>query len=770
MSRLTRAKSFLLLAITIFIPTPGVALTLQERAWISQQGIIPYTFVESWPLDYRHNGEHYGLSRGYLDYIERKTGLKFKMANGENEQPLVISTVSGDMFPQAQRQHWLFTDSWLVSNALIISPKTMPVIRNLEEIAGKRVAIRAGTWYETWLRDHYPGIDILPLTHTREVFRAVAEGHADIALGNDLVMRPLLNRYYSHSLAVAGQLPELITGISMGVSTEMPELVSILNKTLASITAGESEKLFRRWVDNQQLGSPTAGVIVTHYRWELALFGALLLTLIAALRRALVLKRRAINSESMKTHFLAIMSHEIRTPMNALIAALELLRQPGSEQRKKEYIDLAFSSSRSLLSLLNDILDHCRLTQKLLVLEPDRFCARLLVEAIADCHRPAAQHKGLILRLNINRRAGEKWIEADAQRLRQIINNLLSNAIKFTEYGSVGLAVWLEETPDQQHRLRVTVSDTGIGIAPAAQKKLFHAWQQVDNSLTRQYDGSGLGLFICRELVELMQGEITCHSDIGQGASFSFAIPVRCYAPQAAEIAAPAWSRFPAGISVLVVEDHPANQQMLQAQLTQLGCDSEVAGDGSTALALLEEENYYDVILLDCNLPDQDGYTVARKIRALEKQREGDITPLIAISAMNDEQHHQRCHASNINEVLTKPVTLATLGQALSRYCQPVVTSVQKTSMMVADPDQLTEWLLDDIQAFTNAASVDDRSLMIHHIHRVKGVAQMYQLTELSEHATKLEDYLRSDSALGAEQLKLWQEKLTNSVFSAAHL
>lgn len=745
-------------------------LTAQELAWIAANRTIPYMFVTSWPLDYQQGDEHIGLSREYLDHLEKKTGLRFVVSDG-SRSPMLISSVSPSLLSDKEKQRWRFTPNWSASNALIVSGNSSTNIRSLEKLKGRRVAVRADTFYESWLREYHPEINLLSVAHTLDVFDAVIDGRADVGLGSDLVIRPLFNRYYSHQLSIAGQIPEMAAGIAMGVTPEHPELLSILHKSLANISARDSQAIFERWVKELKLGSPTFGVIVSHYHWQIALFIALVCSLILALRRAVLMKRKAIASESRKTEFLAMMSHEIRTPMNALIAALELLRLPVSEKRRQGYIELAFSSSQSMLALLNDILDHSKLSQQSMALELSRFSLRALVDSVCEGQRPAAGQKGLLLESLIDEPWRSMWVETDALRLRQIINNLLSNAIKFTATGSVTLSIGGECFRDHTCMLSVAVKDTGIGIPARAQAKLFDAWTQVDNSLARRYDGSGLGLYICRELAVLMRGAISCRSKPGQGTTFTLRIPVRqCAEVDATQDVHADLPRFVGGTSVLVVEDHPANQQMLGEQLRVLGCEVSLAEDGQSALNLLEEENYYDVILLDCNLPDQDGYSVAAAIRAREQVLSAPPVPIVAISAMNDTEHHLRCKTSGMDAVLSKPVCLSGLAQVLANWCRVDLTASALVPAQIQGGEQLENWLLQDMDGFSRAGERRDRAAMLHHIHRLRGVSAMYQLGELMTLAEKIEQALRAEQRQDDGDCLAWCEQLRQAVNAAVPL
>ncbi len=767
-----RLLSLLLLLAALCFSSLSLAnklpLSLDEQRWIADNPEIAYSFIASWPLDYAQDGEHIGLSRDYLDEISRLTGLRFILATRDRLEPRLISALAPTLLEPNQLTDWRFSQRWLSTGALVISHNSAGAVQSLDQLSGKRVAVRRDTFYESWLRHHRPDILLLPLDHTREVFEAVYDDRAEFGLGSDLVMRPLLYRFFSHKLAISGQIPELMAGISMGVKVQDPLLLSIINKALAAIPAERANKLYERWAGDLKLGYPTVGVIFSLYQWEIVAFIVLLLLLVFLLRRALYLRRQATASEQRKTQFLAMMSHEIRTPMNAVIASLELLNRPVTAAQHAQYLALAHSSAKSLLGLLNDILDHSKLSQKNIVLEHHAFALSELIDAVCDSYRPLAQQKDLALSTLISPNLESRWVEGDAHRLRQIINNLLSNAIKFTEKGRVTLTLDAEDFPDRTCMVSVAITDTGIGIAHESQHTVFDAWTQADNGAERHYDGSGLGLWICWQLAQLMRGSLECHSAPGAGSTFILRLPLRiCQAP--IKPVEPPLPKFSAGTSILLVEDHPAAQRMLSAQLHTLGCDVDWAENGQQALNLLEEENYYDLILLDINLTDISGYDVARRWRMIEKQRGNPPMPLVAISAMSDAAHHQQCQLSGIDGVLSKPIVLTALAECLTRWCSLDGVSRQAPTMPVLD-EQVLQWLMEDVEQFTHACQHLERQQMQHHAHRLRGAAQMYQLSQLACAAEQIENHLRADQPVTPQQADCWLSELKTAVTSEARL
>ncbi|MGY3177792.1 CheY-like chemotaxis protein [Ewingella americana] len=302
------------------------------------------------------------------------------------------------------------------------------------------------------------------------------------------------------------------------------------------------------------------------------------------------------------------------------------------------------------------------------------------------------------------------------------------------------------QTEGQDH-LTVDIIDTGIGIPDEAKRRLFIAWYQAESFTARHYGGSGLGLYICNELVNAMQGRLSMESQVGKGSRFTFTVPVEPYGltNSTQPIAEPVLPRFNHQISVLVVEDHPANQQVIAGQLDMLQCHYEMASEGEAAMNLLEDENYYVLILLDCNSPGRDGYQLTEDIRHLEQQRQLERTPIIAISALNSQAHYARCKLSGMDDVMTKPIVLPELADVLVKWCPEAASRAQYE--MRQEPEltlqpAMKSWLMQDLADFRRAAEAEDLRFMTYSIHRIKGGAQMYHLPDLAEYSADIERQL----------------------------
>lgn len=732
-------------------------LTEEERTWIAAHPTVHVAIEPDWkPMQYVEDGRVMGLASEYIDYIEHSTGLRFKpvpdtgvgqerIAKFQRGEVDVLPGVIQMFAPQSIIDAALFTNAYYTGATIVVTRKDSRAVFDLHRLDGRVAALKKDSSYESAIRALYPNVKILGTKTPEESLIAVLEGRADAAIDVAPALLPFLRRKYDEELYVSGGISRLPMELSMAVRRDLPILHRILDKALASLTADQIDEMVQRQLESATYGRPSLDVLLRYYGLQMALVLSGLLLIAGFAIHARQQRRLAIRSEKEKTMFLAVLSHEIRSPMNAILASMELLMQrtelPDESHR---LLAVASSGAENLLYLLDEVLDISKLEAGRLQLDLGPVDIMELTRSVVDLLALNAKD-GVELEL-IQEHPIEPHLMLDRFRVEQVLHNLISNAIKFTSEGGVTISIRLDPSPLPltKHQLHIRIVDTGIGIDSTSLERLFRPYAQASANTARKFGGTGLGLTICRQLLELMGGSIELLSEPGKGTLASVRLPCDTYiAPAHLQEQALSRQLFDVAATehpprVLLVEDTPANQAVLQAQLNVLGCRSTLAPDGDKALSALEQSTY-DIVLLDCDLPGISGYEVARQWRATESSCSLFPTPLVAISASSDEAHTTACFEAGMDGVLKKPIKLGKLRDALQLWTDMPLAHTDEEATFVTNDRAAIADLWNDLHALRAAVEMADMEDAAHWAHRLFGAFAVLEQSDMASLAQSME-------------------------------
>ncbi|RMF14915.1 MAG: response regulator [Gammaproteobacteria bacterium] len=761
-------------------PQGGDLLTPFERQWLEAHPNIRMAGHPHWPpFEMFDEEESYqGMVADYVRLVEERLGYTFSHVHfGSWTETLdalaerQIDAIASVAITPRREGRMLFTDTFFNFPIVMAVRDDMPFLGSLEELENERVAVVKDYATADYLLISHPNLNMQFVRSLEEGLLKLSNGEVDVLISNIPSISYLVNQLGLSNIKITGITPYTYE-VAMGVRTEWPILANILNKALASITEEEHEAIYKKWIRfsyEQRIdyalvwrivGVASLVVFIFLY-WNRKLSREVAERIRSeealrqsedklrqAMRHAEHLAEDAEAANRAKSEFLANMSHEIRTPMNAVIGYTELLENELTGERQRSYLEAIKKGSRALLTIINDILDLSKIESGKMHLEWLPVNPRRLIEDIAHIFSGRIQQKGLAFDVDIDPNLPETLL-LDEVRLRQILFNLMANAIKFTHEGRIRLAITATPNLDDPGHVELVISvkDTGIGIAPDQQQRIFHAFEQHEGQSNRQYGGTGLGLAITKKLVEMMNGEIGVVSQPGQGSRFEVrlhrvAVSDRPEIRQASSrpVKAPDF----APCTLLVADDIELNRSLLREHFKDTSVAIVEAVDGEQCVNLARRHKP-DLILMDLRMPRLDGRDA---IRLLKSDRRTRAIPVIALtgSALADEM--PRVRQLGFADALRKPVERSVLFAMVSRYLpQNEAKQARKSSHRNFTPkltraqlaDLLTGPVRDEWDALKDSGDLARIQAFVKHL---SDLARQAGDTELAEYAQRLQTAL----------------------------
>lgn len=648
--------------------------TSLERKWILEHNRIRVAVAQdngpvAW---FDESGQLRGIIADILTALRLRTGLVFEIQRYPGQRAALAAVkegkadlVAGGVQDDIWRADLITTRTWLYNSWVMVGRRT-----HAQASLNRAVVSLDGQSPDAWLRQQSAGLNVKAASW-RQGLERVVRGESDMMTMPLIVANALLDGKEYPSLHILASIDIDPMRYSFGASRQSWPLITILNKALINIPPEDLHALTRGGSAGN--GFTAVSAPSTSGGLLLLLCSAVMLLLVPIvwfcrrqqrlmkmLREA---KRHADEASQAKSAFLITMSHEIRTPVSAILGMLELvMKRPGDAQQNARSVQVAWDAAQSLLLLIGNILDVSRIEAGRLVLRPERVALRGLIEEAALLFEGMASRKGLTFVLEIDADI-QGDVLADRSRLRQILVNLAGNAIKYTDRGQVTLRVESAGKEDDYQLLRMDVEDTGPGIDEATRERLFQPFVQGDDRHVAQ--GSGMGLYICRSLAQMMGGSVVLHSEPGKGTRVTVMLRLPVMAALTSPGPQPQEEKHSGPLSVLVVDDNPAGRMLLIEQLRWLGHRASGAETSAQALASVEARQP-DAIITDCNMPGMNGFELVSLLVA----RWPEIA-IYGVTADARDVVREAGRKAGMRDCLFKPITLSVLSGLLGSVTAP---------------------------------------------------------------------------------------------------
>ena len=668
----------------------SINLTKDEIRFVEENSIIrigvdpdfvPFEFIDD-------DGAYKGIAADYLSLISKKTGLQFEVVKDLSWPEAYDMSLLGDidMLPAIgktsdREQYFIFSEPYYHFKRVMVTRDSNIYISGIEDLEGMTVAVQRNSSHHSYLLS-YSKINLSLYDSVEAALTAVATGSEEAFVGNLASTNYLIRSNGLTNLRFISFEAEKEQALYIAARKDLPELISIIDKALNTITESEKATINRQWIDLEQeidygpfiriasiIGSLVFVIMAVSFYWIVILRKEVEKRKLIQidLERA---KEDADEANNYKSSFLARMSHEIRTPLNAIIGMSYLLKKTSLNLTQIMYTDRITQASSTMLNLINDILDFSKIEAGKIELEVTSFSLEQVIQNVVNIISYKIEEHAIGFKVSKDPSV-PIWFFGDPKRIEQVLLNILNNAVKFTNSGDVSLDIKVVSIEKQKYNLAFSIKDTGIGMTEEQMSNLFIPFTQGDISINRRFGGSGLGLSIVKNLVDIMGGSIHVSSKLGEGSIFIIYLSLSIdeeteeertkglsenglYKHKAMNLEQTkdtSESNSNQAQCILVVEDNKTNQLIAKSLLQQEGIESIMASDGKTGVELfIQHREKIDLILMDLHMPIMNGYEASEKIRKISE----DI-PIVAMTADVIQGVRDKCKRSGIYHYISKP-------------------------------------------------------------------------------------------------------------------
>lgn len=630
---------------------------------------VPFEFIDEY-------GEYKGIATDYLALISAKTGLQFEVVKGliwpEAYDMALAEKI--DILPAVSKtnereEHFLFSEPYYNVKRVIVTRDTDTSISGLDDLEGMTVAVQRNSSYHSYLLS-YPKINLSLYDSVEAALTAVATGTEKAYVGNLATTSYVIRSNGLTNLRFVSFEAEMQQGLFLAVRKDWPELVNIINKAMNTITDSEKLAINKKWVDlDTDIDYGPLIRILISLGGLIAIIMGISFFWIARLRKEIrkrkqiqldleKAKREADEANEFKSSFMARMSHEIRTPLNAITGMSYLLKKTEISLTQSMYIDRITQAANNMLSIINDILDFSKIEAGKVELEITSFSMEQVIQDVVNIVSYKIDEQEIGFRLSKDPLV-PNWFFGDSKRIEQVLLNVLNNAAKFTSAGEVSLDVRLIAKENDKYHISFTIKDTGIGMTEEQVNKLFTPFEQADSSINRRFGGSGLGLSIVKNLVDMMGGEIKVFSTLGEGSTFIIHLSLNADKERESVYVKALSANHFREVRTLVLEKSGSNINLIESYLGSFGMQCELTSSEASALLMLETANGkfakpFDLFIIDYDTPSEGGFAFVEAMR--HNNKIAKIPKLMMLLPMMREDLFDELNEKGIDMGIGKPI------------------------------------------------------------------------------------------------------------------